>query len=209
MIGDDDVGSFQFSPVLPVKTFCIIAALASLAVSVFALDRLPGFCGWHNIQFVQRTVCGFFGPFDNTSQLARGLVKQRCFVSDCIVQPPFAQIMAAAFGQPGRKPFGQNISQKGNVFFNQLLLKINRVRADENLAALLNGLIDCSGQISKTFTYSRSRLHRQMKTLPHRRLHPPSHRKLLGTGLKVWPLIGNQTLRPQQGIGIQSVLSRE
>ena len=182
MIGHDDIGCLELTSGLPVKTMLEVLTFATAAITMLTHHRIPGIMTRHKIQIAQGTVFGHLCPGGNPHQIRQSVVKEPLGTPQSIVHTTQTQIIVSPFGQTRGKRMLQHFTEKRDIFINQLLLKSDRIRADQHLFLALD-LIDSRQKIGKALSRSGSRLDAQMT---------PFFKGLLAAGLALgasWILI--------------------
>ena len=138
-----------------VEAAVVIATAPAQAVAAFRTDFVPHLPGRLAGHVREAAVLGLLRPLFDKGEIfgtaAVGKEVQALFAG--LLQPPQAEVVAAALAEHGREFLAADGTQKGDVLLDQLFLKGNGVGGDDDLFAL-GGLGDGRDEVGEAFAHA-------------------------------------------------------
>ena len=164
VVHDQDVGVLGTPPRRVEEALCMARALFAQAVAVFALNGLPHTGIRPIIEIGAAAVLGSLGPAADRMQLVgiSPVGEQSQLMLKRHIQPPQADVVRPALDQNRRKLLPHDRAQKRDVLADELLLKGDRMRRDDDLRLELDRGLDRRHQVGKALAHARAGLDDQM-----------------------------------------------
>ena len=207
MVGDDEVGGVEPAAGLLIEAGGEAVAAAVGAGVLVGADGFPDGGGGREIEVAEGAVVGLEGPRAEAGEGVEvvGGVEEGGLSAAGLFVAAEAEVIGAALGEDGGEVQAGGAAEEGDVLVDKLLLEGDGVGGEEDLAFVLEGLLESGGEVGETFADAGAGLDDEVAVGGEGLSDGLGHVQLLGAWFVAGEVAGNGAFGAQQEGGVEGI----